>query len=68
MTLIACTLPQAAEMVGRSVRTIEQWIKDGRLVAIRSPIDRRRYVHLQQVRDVEQTLRARQTQTRRVSP
>lgn len=65
--MIAHTIPQAAERVGRSVDTIRAWIRDGRLVAIRNDIDGQRYVSDDQLVEVERAMRQAQRATRRVA-
>lgn len=65
--MIAHTIPQAAERVGRSVDTIRQWIRSGRLVAVLNPIDGQRYVSDEQLLDVERDMRRNQRATRRIA-
>lgn len=58
--MIRLTIAQAAQRVGRSERTISSWITKGLLVAHRAhPIldQRRRYVDLDQLLDVERAVR-----------
>lgn len=38
-----------AEMLGVSVKTLQRWDKDGKLIAFRNPSDRRYYTHHQYV-------------------
>ncbi len=38
-----------AEMIGISVKTLQRWDKDGKLIAFRNPSDRRYYTHQQYV-------------------
>ncbi|MDI3341623.1 MAG: helix-turn-helix domain-containing protein [Sphaerobacter sp.] len=63
-------LDQAAKLVGRSRRTIERWIKDGRLAAVELPdANRRRGEHRQYVLetdllDAEHHARRTQRETR----
>ena len=38
-----------AEMLGVSVKTLQRWDKDGKLIAYRNPSDRRYYTHNQYV-------------------
>ena len=38
-----------AEMIGVSVKTLQRWDNDGRLIAYRTPTDRRYYTHKQYV-------------------
>lgn len=55
--MIAHTIPQAAERVGRSADTIRQWIRDGHLIAVRNDIDGQRYVSDDQLLEVERAHR-----------
>lgn len=65
--MIAHTLPQAAQRVGRSVDTIRTWIREGHLVAVRNDTDGQRYVSDDQLVDVERGMRQAQRATRRVA-
>lgn len=65
--MIAHTIPQAAQRVGRSVDTIRTWIREGHLTAIRNHIDGQRYVSDDQLVDVERNMRQAQHATRRIA-
>lgn len=64
--MIWLTIPQAAARVARKPDTIRQWISDGRLTAVKNPIDRQRYVREDQLLDVERACRAAARATRTV--
>lgn len=51
------TVEQAAERVGRSVRTVNRWIAQGRLTAITHPLLEHRWVELDELLDVERNAR-----------
>jgi len=57
------TLAEFAKLIGVSTRTLQRWDYTGRLVADRTPTNRRQYTdkHLAQVRGVGQQGRRRQT-------
>lgn len=55
--MIAVTIEQAAERACVTVATVEGWIAERFLIAIRSDIDGHRYVDVDRLLDVERDLR-----------
>ena len=49
---------QFAEMLGVSVKTLQRWDNDGRLIANRTPTNRRFYTHEQYVEYMKKSNRA----------
>jgi DNA-binding transcriptional MerR regulator len=56
-TVQALTIPEAAACMGTDVETIEAWIAQGILIAVRPDADGRRYVDFQHLAEVERDVR-----------
>ena len=50
---------QFAEMLGVSVKTLQRWDNDGKLIANRTPTDRRYYTHKQYLDYVNESKRGK---------
>jgi predicted site-specific integrase-resolvase len=58
------TVQQAAAHVGRSERTIQRWIRQGRLTAVTHPLLDHQWVDVDELLDAERTTRQTQYATR----